>query len=67
LLIALKPGCYGANIQAELFRDTLPLVGGVLNQVFELFGDVKSFVNHKEEFSSNTRANLAEYFADNQN
>jgi len=38
----------------------------VLNQVFELFGDVKPFVNHKEEFSNNTRAKLAEYFTDNQ-
>ena len=38
----------------------------VLNQLFELFGDVKPFLNHKEEFSSSTRAKLAEYFADNQ-
>jgi len=27
----------------------------VLNQVFELFGDVKPFVNHKEEFSNSMR------------
>ena len=38
----------------------------VLNQVFELFGDVKPFINHQEEFSNNTRAKLAEYFIDNQ-
>ena len=38
----------------------------MLNQLFELFGDVKPFLNHKEEFSSSTRAKLAEYFADNQ-
>ena len=38
----------------------------VINQTFELFGDVKSFIKHDEQFSSSTRAKLAEYFADSQ-
>ena len=36
----------------------------VINQTFELFGDVESFIKHDEQFSSSTRAKLAEYFAD---
>ena len=37
----------------------------VLNQLFELLGDVQSFLNH-EEFSSSTREKLAGYFSDHQ-
>ena len=34
----------------------------VINQTFELFGDVESFIRQDEEFSSSTRAKLTEFF-----
>lgn len=38
----------------------------MINQTFELFGDVESFIRQDEEFSSNTRAKLTEFFTDKQ-
>ena len=37
----------------------------VINQTFELFGDVEAFIRQDEEFSNNTRAKLTEFFSDN--
>ena len=38
----------------------------VINQTFELFGDVESFIRQDEELSSSTRAKLTEFFTDKQ-
>ena len=38
----------------------------VINQTFELFGDVESFIRQDEEFSSSTRAKLTDFFTDKQ-
>ena len=38
----------------------------VLNELFELFGDVQSFLNHENKFSSSTREKLAGHFSDHQ-
>jgi len=37
----------------------------VINQTFELFGDVECFIR-QDEFSSSTRAKLTEFFTDQQ-
>ena len=38
----------------------------VINQTFELFGDVEAFIRQDEEFSNVTRTKLAEFFSDKQ-